>query len=390
MHSDIKKALMIAVITYLTAAMIISPHTSVAAAQNALRLCGSTVIPSIFPFIFCSNMFIALGAAGYARRYISKIMMPLFGINGCGAAAFVLGILSGYPIGGICASELYSAGECTKREVESLTAFCNNSGPMFVIGAVGLGMFRSQRIGILLYTIHIVSAIISGIILKYIFKEKNQLNSSTQLKLPSARYTEDNLKNTATDIGEAVIKSVNTILMICGFVVIFAVIASVIPKSTLKPYFYLILEITGGISEVVNNFSTETALILVSAAISFSGISVLCQVMTVLEKVRLSIKPYIIGKSIQSLVSAVLMWLTLCLNLKYHFNFLSEAVFKNYNSRLFIDTYKSQSDILINFSKHKILSTSFSAFSFGILIIFCIILICYLKEKFSNRKIQNR
>lgn len=387
MHNDIKKALMIAIITYLTAAMIISPHTSVAAAQNALKLCGSTVIPSVFPFIFCSNMFIALGAAGYARRYLSKIMLPLFGINGCGAAAFVLGILSGYPIGGICASELYSAGECTKREAESLTAFCNNSGPMFVIGAVGLGMFKSQRIGILLYIIHIISAIISGIILKFIFKDKKRLKQLNHL--PSARY-DDNAKNTAADIGGAVTKSINTILMICGFVIIFAVIASVIPGSTLKPYIYLILEITGGISEVVNNFPPETALILVSAAISFSGISVLCQVMTVLEKVHLSIKPYIIGKSIQSLVSAVLMWLTLRLNLKYHLNFLSETVFKNYSSHLFIDTYKSQSNILNNFSKHKILSTSFTTFSFGIFIILCLILIFYIKEKINNHKTQNQ
>lgn len=387
MHSDIKKALMIAVITYLTAAMIISPHTSVAAAQNALRLCGNTVIPSVFPFIFCSNMFIAFGAAAYARRYLSKIMLPLFGINGCGAAAFVLGILSGYPIGGICASELYSTGECTKREAESLTAFCNNSGPMFVIGAIGFGMFKSQRIGILLYTIHIVSAIISGIILKYIFKEKNQLN---KFKLPSARYNEESSKNTAADIGEAVIKSVNTILMICGFVVIFAVIASVIPKTSLKPYIYLILEITGGISEAVNNFPAETALIFVSAAISFSGISVLCQVMTVLEKAHLSIKPYIIGKSIQGLVSALLMWVTLRLNLKYHFNFFSEAVLKNYNAELFTDTYKSQSDILINFSRDKILSTSFITFSIGISIILCLILIFYIKEKINKRKTQKQ
>ena len=174
MHSSIKKSMILICIIYLAAAMIIYPRGSIEAAKSALSLCANVAVPSLFPFMFCSNMFIALGAAGYARRYLSRIMQPLFGVTGAGAAALVCGVVSGYPIGAVCAAELYRTGECTKTEAERLLAFCNNSGPMFVIGAVGAGMFKSREIGVFLYIIHVFSALITGMIFKYIGGNENQ------------------------------------------------------------------------------------------------------------------------------------------------------------------------------------------------------------------------
>ena len=197
--------------TYIAAATIVSPHTAVGAAKSALALCSGVVIPSLFPFIFCANIFIALGAAYYARKYLSKIMYPLFKISGAGAAAFFLGIISGYPIGAICAAELFSKGECTKNEAERLAAFCNNSGPMFVTGAVGEQMFGSHVTGVLLYLIHILSAVLTGMVIKFIFKDKTGIGDNSLRRLPPS-HLESTLKNTAADIGAAVSKSVETIL----------------------------------------------------------------------------------------------------------------------------------------------------------------------------------
>lgn len=299
--------------TYIAAATIVSPHTAVGAAKSALALCSGVVIPSLFPFIFCANIFIALGAAYYARKYLSKIMYPLFKISGAGAAAFFLGIISGYPIGAICAAELFSKGECTKNEAERLAAFCNNSGPMFVIGAVGEQMFGSHVTGVLLYLIHILSAVLTGMVIKFIFKDKTDIGDNSLRRLPPS-HLESTLKNTAADIGAAVSKSVETILMICGFVVIFAVLTSAIPDTKFKPYLYSILEITGGLSQISSLCGERNRLIISAAVISFSGISVYAQVTAVLTKQGLSSIPYLIGKAIQAAISAVIMFGVIKLN----------------------------------------------------------------------------
>lgn len=312
MDKTFRNICILACVTYIACMMIVSPHNAVYAAKSAIVLCADTVIPSLFPFIFCANMFIALGAAYYARKYLSRIMHPIFGVSGAGAAAFCLGIISGYPIGAICAAELFAKGECTKGEAERLAAFCNNSGPMFVIGAVGEQMLGNHRTGVLLYLIHILSAIITGMIIRLIFKDKNSKPNNSRLLPPS--YTESTLKNTAADIGAAVSKSVETVLMICGFVLIFAVLTAAIPDSGIKPYIYSVLEITGGLSKISTLCGGTKLLVITAAAISFSGISVFAQVSAVLTKAGLSCIPYLVGKVIQALISAVLMYSAISLN----------------------------------------------------------------------------
>lgn len=294
------KRLGTACIIYMAAVMVAAPTACIYAAADALKICAEVVIPSLFPFIFCGNMFVALGAAELLSRYLSKLMQPLFGVTGAGALAFLLGITSGYPIGAVCAANLYTSGECTKSEAERLLAFCNNSGPMFIIGVIGVGIMGSHRLGILLYITHIFSAIICGIIFKGWGRgEKKNI-------LPPSR-AEREIKNAALDIGAAVCKSVDTMLMICGFIVIFAVLVAALPETPYKNIIYCFLEITGGLKRLLS--SGSIALLPIAAFFTaLSGVSVLFQVMAVTAPSGLSIKPYIIGKAVQASVSFVLTY----------------------------------------------------------------------------------
>jgi nucleoside recognition membrane protein YjiH len=53
-----------------------------------------------------------------------------------GAYAFLMGIVSGYPIGAKIVSDFKAQNLCTDIECERLLAFTNNSGPLFIIGTV--------------------------------------------------------------------------------------------------------------------------------------------------------------------------------------------------------------------------------------------------------------
>lgn len=57
---------------------------------------------------------------------------------GSGAFALAMGITSGYPVGAKVASDLYKDKLCSKIEAERLISFTNSSGPLFVIGAIGV------------------------------------------------------------------------------------------------------------------------------------------------------------------------------------------------------------------------------------------------------------
>ena len=299
-YSYLTKGMLTAGIIYMSAAMIISPSNSIDAASRALNICGEIVIPTLFPFIFCGNMLIALGVARLASKLFSRMMHPVFGVSGAGALAFILGIISGYPVGAVCAISLYNSGECSKTEAEKMLAFCNNSGPMFIIGAVGTGMLGNYRLGVFLYLIHIFSAIICGVIFK-----NYQKNYPTRALPPSRENAE--LKTAVLDIGAAVVKSVNTILLICGFIIIFAVFTGSIPDFTLRNYLYSILEITGGLAALLEE-ETLNILPVTSFIIAFSGVSVMAQVYAVIKPSGLSIKPYLIGKVLQGCIAYFLTY----------------------------------------------------------------------------------
>ncbi len=286
---------------YLCVCLVLFPKEGVAIARDTLLVCANSVIPTLFPYLVCSGYLSASGLAAAFSRYLSPIMRPLFGVPGSGAIALVLGCLSGYPVGAVCASDLYTSGECTKAEAEKLLAFCNNSGPLFIMSVVGCGFLKSPHIGRLLYISHILAAIITGIILR----RYSHTEGPIQKALPKTLNL--NAKNTLQIFGGVMDNSVFAILKICGFIMFFTVFSASLPKLYLSPFIHAFLEITGGIMEVASlKISFDTKLCLISFFAAFSGISVLFQVGAIAAKSGLSLRPYIFGKLLQGGFSALL------------------------------------------------------------------------------------
>lgn len=286
---------------YLSLCLMLFPKIGVSVARDAISLCVNVVIPTLFPYLVCSGYFSVSGIASLFSRYLSPIMKPIFNVPGSGAIALVLGTVSGYPIGAVCADDLYLSGECTKSDAEKLLAFCNNSGPLFIMSVVGCGYLGSPHLGRLLYISHVLSAILVGIILRTYSPKA----SYTQKSLPKPLLSSK--KNTLRIFGGVMDNSVFSIFKICGFVVFFTVFAASLPKTPFSPYIHGFLEITGGVKSIVSqDLPFELKLSLISFFIAFSGISVLFQVGAIASKHNLSLKPYVIGKLLQGIFSAVL------------------------------------------------------------------------------------
>lgn len=288
-------------IVYLSTCLILFPKEAIEVGKDAVSLCLNSVIPTLFPYLVASGYLSASGIASSFSRYLSPFMRPLFGVSGSGSITLVLGTVSGYPIGAVCASDLYQSGECTKSEAEKLLAFCNNSGPLFIMSVVGCGFLNSPHLGRILYVSHVFAAILTGIILR----SYNPSSGQVQKALPKPLSL--NTKNTLQIFGGVMDNSVFTILKICGFIIFFTVFSKSLPVCSLSPIFHAFLEITGGIRDIVSlEINFDTKLCLISFFIAFSGISVLFQVGAIASKSGLSLKPYILGKLLQGVFSALL------------------------------------------------------------------------------------
>lgn len=309
-RSKIKKAAGIAAVLYFIAVMLLNPSESIQAAKNALALCGNALIPSLFPFFVFSSLLIQFGFARVLAKPMSHIMRPLFGVSGSGALCFILGVLSGYPLGASCVCDLYREGGLKKSEAEKLLAFCNNSGPLFIIGSVGAAMYFNETVGLILYTVHILSAVSVGIILGCFGRGKSGERTAAPQSVIRAKPLGVILK-------DAVVGAVNNMLLVCGFTVLFAVIISSLsgffPAGVGTVIGSGVLEISTGVFNASHAaLSLDIRLILTSAIIGFAGLSVHFQVMGIVSKTDLRTTQYFIGKLLQAVIAAAYTAVALC------------------------------------------------------------------------------
>lgn len=337
--------------------LVIFSRSNLRAATNGLTLWATCVVPSLFPFFVITNLLSHTKVVDFIGKLLDRFMRPIFNVPGIGGFAFVMGLISGYPVGAKIVSDFRENGAITKDEGERMLAFTNNSGPLFILSSVGISLFGDTKTGLLLLCTHILSCITVGIILgkfskksDYEFrKNHNTINSintvntindrkniSREKNIHSSSSTKTvTFKNLGEVLGNSINSSISTILMIGGFVVIFSVIISILNQTHAldflakflnpilsfigfdidfaKPVLSGIIELTNGVNQVASLHikAISQNVILCAFLLGFGGFSVLLQVFSIVAKTDLSMKKYFIGKLLQGVFAAIYTFLAL-------------------------------------------------------------------------------
>lgn len=307
--------------------LILFSNSNLYAVKSGLSLWVNNVIPSLLPFFIATELLSTTNIIYKLGELLNFLMRPLFNVPGIGCYAFLMGIISGYPIGAKIVSSFKDNNLCTDVEAERLIAFTNNSGPLFIIGAVGISLFGNTLIGFLLFITHILACISVAFIFRF-WKCKND-SCINKTMSNCFQKSKANFYNLGEILSESIFKSIKTIFLIGGFIVLFSVILSILEKSgvlkSLSKLIYPTFNILGindirfctgflsGLIEITNGLKLiclipskqiSINLILASFILGFGGISILLQVLSITSKSNISIKPYFIGKLLQGLLAA--------------------------------------------------------------------------------------
>ena len=318
-----------------TASLLIFSGSNLPAIKSGLQLWATSVVPSLFPFFVATELLMHTNVINIFGRVLNGYMKPLFNISGEGAFAFIMGIISGYPVGAKIATKFRENNICTKAECERLLSFTNNSGPLFIIGTVGILMYQNTGIGILLFITHLLGCLSVGFIFRFWKRNKNDSIGDDKkfvMKKTSYNYALEKKTASFSNLGEimaeSITNSISTILLIGGFVVLFSSIISILKASgilnvlcmAISPILNFlhidssfasglltgILEITNGI-QIISSIACKKIsinLIITAFLLGFGGISVFLQVFSITAKTDLSIKPYIYGKILHGIFAA--------------------------------------------------------------------------------------
>jgi sporulation integral membrane protein YlbJ len=306
------------------AALLFYPSVAISAAKDGLSLCGNVIIPSLFPFFVLSSLVVEFGLASYIGHALERIMRPLFNVGGVCSVAFSLGIIGGYPVGARTAISLYEKGLCSKTEAERLLSFCNNSGPAFILGVVGAGIFSSSRVGLILYLAHILASVFVGILFRFYGREGGSRTAFIPRQTASVRFY--------TAFAESVRGALASTLAICAFVVFFTVFIKLLFASGamaaaarfitffMRPFgmneawaerlLTGIIEISSGVASLRGVEAAITSRMAMAAfMLGWAGLSVHCQVLSFIGQSNLRVHTYIGGKALHGLISAALIFL---------------------------------------------------------------------------------
>lgn len=307
--------------------LLIFSTSNISSAKKGLHLWANSVVPSLFPFFVATELLSKTNVPYFLGKLLGRIMKPLFNVRGEGSFALIMGFISGYPVGAKIATNFRQKNVCSKEECERILSFTNNSGPLFIVGTVGITMFGSSNIGIILLITHVLSAITVGFIFR--FWKRNSHTIDSMLNYNTASNEKIKLSNLGEILSSSITNSISTILVIGGFIVLFSVIISILNESNfltilvklitplfdlihispkfIGPIFTGLLEITNGIASItsIHIKAISTNIVLASFLLGIGGLSIFFQVISITSKSDLSIRPYIYGKILHGILAAI-------------------------------------------------------------------------------------
>jgi sporulation integral membrane protein YlbJ len=244
----------------------------------------------------------------------------LFNTSGYGAYAFIMSIFAGYPSGAKIVSQLIADKKITPEEGQKILTFSSTSGPLFIIGAVGTGMLGSVNFGYILFLSHFIGSIANGIFSRLFFKH-SEFTKTKNIICCSSKTAKGDL------LSESIKTSLYTCGIIGGYIIIFSVIIrlldsisffkilifylkfflnlSYLSSETVCTFIKSVFEISNGCRILSQSaLSLSLKLIFISFIISFSGLSIIGQVSSIINNVGIKLQTYILFKITHGIFSA--------------------------------------------------------------------------------------
>ena len=257
------------------------------------------VLPAVFPFMILSQLLLSTGYIEKVCKPFSPIFKKAYKTSSYSFYVFFVSILSGYPVGSKMIADLYEQDRITKKDAFVMSSFCSNSGPMFIVGAVGIGMLCSAKAGYVMLLSHIIGAILNGFLYRNL---KIKESEKTRILAPTTQPT----------FGDIIENSCKSILSVGGIIMFFFIVIEFVSLiiSPLSPELQSIIfgmvEITKGSLTISQIFPLKMATIISTVVITFGGISTALQSISLLKRVQMPLGLFLLQKLTQAIFAGVI------------------------------------------------------------------------------------
>ena len=280
--------------------------------REGLSLCARAVVPALFPsLVLCE----ALLRGELLQRPLCALSRPiarLLGLCEAGAEAVLLGLLCGFPVGARAAIRAYDRGRIDACECERVFAASGPPSLAFVFGVAAPAVSSARGVGLALCLSVWGSSLLVSILWRLVLS-RDRIQKS--LRIPSPPSPTPPPAKLLTDSVKAATESM---LLICAYVVLFTTLCDTLERilspmglsETLRAILIAPLELSTGILRAATLPSATRACLCASLA-AWSGVSIHCQLLSLIDRRPIPIGRYLLAKGAQALLSPLLFSLML-------------------------------------------------------------------------------
>ena len=306
--SKIQKNLLIYLITiFFLWEFLLNSNYLITVFFNTINLCINNLFPSIFIFFTITDILHNYNLPYYISKTIGATFEKIFKIPKVGAYIVSMSFTSGFPGNAKLIKEQLDKKAIDKYDATKLLTMTHFANPLFVIFTVGNTFFHDKKIGIIILIIHFITNIIIGLLFRNIFKyekKDNYLKPNTPLSFI------DLLKNSFNN-------TFKILITVFGIILFMALITTTINHylnlhSFSNCLFNGLIEITTGLKYLsLLNIEKAKACALATFFISFGGLSIHMQIISILNKYDVNYYIYLISRILHGTISSILVYLIL-------------------------------------------------------------------------------
>ena len=276
----------------------------------ALNMWVESILPALFPFFIISDILINYNITSYIPKFIKNFCKGIFKISDNMLTILFLSMVSGFPSNARNTRILYDKGLLSVDEANHILLFSHFANPIFILVTIATFFFHNQRLGIILLISHYSGNFILGLCFRNKFKHNNISNEVIVQNINFGEVFISSIK-----------KAIDTILIICGIVVVFSMNSTIVVDTfNFNSYNEMIIK---GLFEITIGMQALSSLgikliykaVIASCILSFGGISVHVQVLSQIVDTKIKYIYFLVGRMYQMIISGGIAYI-ICLIFK--------------------------------------------------------------------------
>ncbi len=317
MKKRILSVLIMLILVFIGFEILTSSEQILNSVKFSLSIWSNNIFPSLFPFFVLSELLINYGFIEFVGELLKPIMIKLFKTDSKTAFIFIMSILSGFPSNAKYTRELYQKKLIDKKQATKILTFTHFSNPLFILGTLSLVFLNNKEAGLLILIIHYFTNILIGIIFRN-YCPTNEANSKISVKTALNKMHYHRISNNnsfGTIMTNAILNTINTLLLILGVVTMFLVLTTIIDNNiNINNYNQSILngfvEMTQGLKYIsILNIPIKFKATLSTMILSFGGLSVHMQTIGILSDTDIEYIPFLTARLLHSSISSILVFI---------------------------------------------------------------------------------